>query len=512
MLDVLCGRKLSDPSKTFDFWHGLDRLERQRFLSIMLPDISPRFANHFRRVVGRILLVADAPGTGKTTFVAQLVAARVTARKSVSCFAPTNAAATVFFERFMRVLKQLDCHNHHLVIRGFATLLEVHLIVHFLRNGHGQREWDNDPYYSDQHSTGPLVNAEWRKKGSMTSVVLELFGLIRCDNQVLVRMRASPPISHLIQTIFAGISKSEPDHHHGGPVCWGPPSGVLATPNIDTAWIPSCQSTRSAVRQLIRQILWRTSAVFSTTHVTADKVIKPFTKTAEEFAGDEMGCTTVPEVLMVWRHGRPIILAGDVWQLLPATLSSNEKFPNGVPVNPLYLQHMRSAMRHFMSMGWPVMVLREQIRMCPGLMDLSLTLFNKNWQLVYASRNNIDAHPLSIACENWAQRVLDISSSPTGKVQPVFVHASNTSVKFTDVSMSRENPLMSQPSSSPSASSRTLTSSLCGQTLSGPGHQGGPRYKMPNARSFCSSWLTKPSQELASSLTQRDSMSFSPGQ
>lgn len=63
-----------------------------------------------------------------------------------------------------------------------------------------------------------------------------------------------------------------------------------------------------------------------------------------------MGCTTVPEVLMVWRHGRPIILAGDVWQLLPANPSSNEKLPNGVAVNPLYLQYMRSAMRHFMSM------------------------------------------------------------------------------------------------------------------------------------------------------------------
>lgn len=44
--------------------------------------------------------------------------------------------------------------------------------------------------------------------------------------------------------------------------------------------------------------------------------------------------------------------------------------------------------------------------------------------------------------EDWARRDLKLPGSPTGKVLPVFIHASNTTVNFTDVSMSRENPRM----------------------------------------------------------------------
>lgn len=133
-----------------------------------------------------------------------------------------------------------------------------------------------------------------------------------------------------------------------------------------------------------------------------------------------------------------------MYQLLPETLSANEKLPNGVPVNPLYLQHMRSALRHFISMRLPVMVLREQIRICPGLIDLSMTIFYKYWQLVYAPTNTLDAHSLCAARETWACGDLKLPASPTGKVLLVFVHCHDTSVKFTDVAMSRENPSMLQ--------------------------------------------------------------------
>lgn len=48
--------------------------------------------------------------------MAQLVAGRVFARKTVSYFAPINTVMTVFFSRFMIVMEQLDCHNYFLVI------------------------------------------------------------------------------------------------------------------------------------------------------------------------------------------------------------------------------------------------------------------------------------------------------------------------------------------------------------------------------------------------------------
>lgn len=82
--------------------------------------------------------------------------------------------------------------------------------------------------------------------------------------------------------------------------------------------------------------------------------------------------------------------------------------------------------------------------MCQSLMDLSMTLFCKDRRLVDAAQNSISAHPLGLPCENWVQRDLNLPASPSGKVVPVFVHVPNTSVNFTDVAMSRENPHMSQ--------------------------------------------------------------------
>lgn len=106
----------------------------------------------------------------------------------------------------MSVMEQIDCHNHFLAMRTFDTDIEAQVIMRFIRNGHGRQEWDNHPFYNDHHSSGPLANAEWRKEGSMPSVVLGLLGFIRCDSQVLLRMRASPSIIELIQRIFDGIN------------------------------------------------------------------------------------------------------------------------------------------------------------------------------------------------------------------------------------------------------------------------------------------------------------------
>lgn len=394
----------------------------------MLSDVAARFGDYSCRVVDRILLIAGAPGTGKTTLVCQVKAGRVVARKSVSRFVPANAAATVFFTRFMSFTKRLDSHDHCVTFRAFGTHLEVHMIVHFIRNGYGQDEWESNPYYNDQDSAGPLANTEWRKEGPMTSVVLGLLGFIPCDNQVLVRMRS---LTYLSSSRLSSMASRTPPA--------GPLGGVFAPPNMGTPWIPSNQSTRSAVRQLKRQILWRALAVFTTTYVAADQIIKPFTKIAEEYAGDEIGCTTVPKYS--WPGGMVALSSSPT---TCTTLSANEKVPNGVPVNPLYLQHMRSALRHFISMRLPVMVLREQIRICPGLIDLSMTLFYKYWQLVYAPTNTLDAHPLGAARETWACGDLKLPASAPGMVLPVFVNCPNTSVNFTDVSMSRENPGMSE--------------------------------------------------------------------
>lgn len=181
--------------------------------------------------------------------------------------------------------------------------------------------------------------------------------------------------------------------------------------------------TRSSLlRLLMRQILWYTSALFTTTHVAVDQVYKVFTKTAQEAFGDEMGCTTVPEACMVWRRCRKLTLAGDVYQLLPATLSENQKFGNGGWANPLHLTHKRSILQHLMSLGVPVFVPQEQLRMVPGHMDLSMELFYPDWNLTYAKDNTVDRHRFSAMLEKWAVETLGARPSPEGKVLPIFIH------------------------------------------------------------------------------------------
>lgn len=69
-----------------------------------------------------------------------------------------------------------------------------------------------------------------------------------------------------------------------------------------------------------------------------------------------------------------------------------------------------------------------------------MLLFYKDWNLDDAVTNTIQAHPSSSACESWARTYLRLSASPDGKFQPAFIHAPDTTMKYTEISMSRENP------------------------------------------------------------------------
>lgn len=290
---------------------------------MMVPSVRKRFGDFSRRFPNDILFVAGAPGTGKTTFLSQLVASRACAYKSISCFAPTNAAVTVFFDRYTSVMRQLEVEDDFLAIRAFPTHLEVDVVKHFLENHHGQDEWDRHACYNKQHTIGPLATTEWRKEGSMASVVLQLLGKIKSPNAAVNRLRKSPLIATLLKRISQGASggnnaddeaaavspANEPDVPRNGVVASGPTTRDVS---LQDCPVEQCdestfrgKSQSALIRLLIRQILWRTSALFTTTHVAADQALKPFTETAEEYAGDEMGCTTVPEVLAAWRHNRP---------------------------------------------------------------------------------------------------------------------------------------------------------------------------------------------------------------
>ncbi|KAG8169846.1 hypothetical protein KVR01_000591 [Diaporthe batatas] len=193
------------------------------------------------------------------------------------------------------------------------------------------------------------------------------------------------------------------------------------------------RSLGGLVRELMLQMLWRSSAVFSTTHVGAGQLVKKFTKVANEYILDEAAAATIPEAAQIWRNDRPLILGGDPFQLLPATLSAGTKYQGtDHTINPLAPQHKLSLLRLAMLNGWPCLVLRYQRRMVLGLFDL------------FGVGCVLEHHPAARRCEDWVVRKLDVRASPNGRVLPVFVHVRNSEVRFADISRSRSNPRMLQ--------------------------------------------------------------------
>ncbi|KAK2604781.1 hypothetical protein N8I77_007681 [Diaporthe amygdali] len=175
------------------------------------------------------------------------------------------------------------------------------------------------------------------------------------------------------------------------------------------------------------QIYWRASALFSTTYVAVQPLVKKYTKTANEYFIDEAGCATIAETLQVWRMDRRLVLVGDPLQLVPATISAGHRYAKRTgfppspshPVNPLARQHMLSLLKKLMLDGFPVFVLKVQRRMAQGLFDLSKDIFYDRWNLSYGQTCEVENHDLGQRCEDWADRV-----------------------QYTEVSKSRSNPLM----------------------------------------------------------------------
>lgn len=80
------------------------------------------------------------------------------------------------------------------------------------------------------------------------------------------------------------------------------------------------RSLSGLIRELLLHILWRASAVFSTTHVGASQLVKKYTKFANEYFLDEAAATTIPESAQIWRNDRPSVTGGDPHHQPPCLL------------------------------------------------------------------------------------------------------------------------------------------------------------------------------------------------
>lgn len=134
----LLGRSVPAPDSEVDFWSNLTPGEKERFLS-MIPDTDTR--ERFRAlslaVPCGILPVFGPPGSGKTFFIALLAVSRTCANSKIACQAPTNAAFTIFYNRYCQVLDSVGCKNNFLAVHHYAPHIEIAIVLRFLRSQHG---------------------------------------------------------------------------------------------------------------------------------------------------------------------------------------------------------------------------------------------------------------------------------------------------------------------------------------------------------------------------------------
>lgn len=485
----LLGRSVPEPDSEVDFWSHLTTAEKERFLA-MIPDADTR--NRFRAYSSAmpcgILFIFGPPGTGKTWFMAMLAVARTCAHRKIACQTPTNAATSVFYNQYLKILEDVGCKDHFLAIHHYPAHIEVAIVLRFLRSDHGREEWDSDPHYTSFTETSDTDVAKWSREGSAAAAVLFVLGKIDefpCGEQTLRQVRGSPLVRQIISAIEATVAA-----HVSGEV----PQGDINPDDFvvygmeddggddDGTHDPDRQlrddhvratlhgrSLGGLVRVLLLQIYWKAFAIFSTTHVGAGPLVRKFTKTANEYFLDEAGSATVAETLQLWRMDRRIVLSGDPKQLQPATLSAGARYNTGRgpphSINPVAPQHMMSALYYGMVNSFPVFVLRVQRRMVRGLFDLSKDLFynrlgasGKQLDLSYSETSDTSSgqHSLSLSYEDWASRVLGVQPTIDGRILPVFINVSGTQVQYAEVSKSRSNARMT-----------AILVRLLGQLLSG---------------------------------------------
>lgn len=105
------------------------------------------------RVPCGLLAIIGAPGTGKTWLMAFIAIIRSVAGKKISCHAPTNAATSVFFHRYVNILQKNGWDHDYLAIRHYGAHLEVAIVIKFLLSQHDEEQWNTDPQYQSYGSS-----------------------------------------------------------------------------------------------------------------------------------------------------------------------------------------------------------------------------------------------------------------------------------------------------------------------------------------------------------------------
>ncbi|RSL67576.1 hypothetical protein CEP53_002931 [Fusarium sp. AF-6] len=135
---------------------------------------------------------------------------------------------------------------------------------------------------------------------------------------------------------------------------------------------------------------------------------------------DETGAISMPETLVPWFDGRPLVLAGDVRQLPPCVMTLGQKSWTGGPLNFFDKHQDISVLERLMRMQWPCWSSQRQNRIVNGGFDLAREIFCPELgdEFEYGDQCAVSKRPGASQLESW----------------PVFLNCLHTAVRTIDTS------------------------------------------------------------------------------
>lgn len=135
------------------------------YLAFVPADTRDRLEDFTSRIPLGVLAIIGPPGTGKTDVLAMLTAASIQSGAIIGASAPSNSAVTVLLNRVSSWMHRMECINDFLVVRAYASHVEVDITKYFLKSGHQQSDWDSDPITRSTTWPTPCSAASGPRKG-----------------------------------------------------------------------------------------------------------------------------------------------------------------------------------------------------------------------------------------------------------------------------------------------------------------------------------------------------------
>ncbi|KAK1835642.1 P-loop containing nucleoside triphosphate hydrolase protein [Podospora conica] len=401
-------------------------------VSEALPADQDRVKSYLSKRHLGIGLIAAPAGTGKTTALCQAILAMVFNPDIGRVFAsgPTNIAVSNLAHRlYQRGVVVVDRYNtaaadkirRPLVVRGFRLQEESRAFRNVLEHGAAD---DNaapkGPWVSGSVWTYALTPVNWllvvlrskaARESKSESAALELH---EDDHPALHKLRTEleSPLSkyaRLSQLVQGEIDWSE--YKRG-------PGNIVTDDELES---------------LLRRIISYADVVLSTpSQSCADGSPYQAAKLAAKgIAIDEAGCLSLPDLCCVWGNTlRPIFLAGDAEQLLPAVMDRRNRFASNLQL---------SALGFLQGGGFPVYRMRTQLRMCSDQFGYAQHIVYKKTGLELAYGPN--CHPdmpqfaMGRAFDSWARgKFPSLKAAAEGTLTPIFMHVPNTVARLVGTS------------------------------------------------------------------------------